>query len=551
MIKLRKEGLLGMAFLAALVISGCGSDDSFSSNLSNGSNQGTGISNMFSSPAEMGVGDIMPIEFEDSTEMSIDFREVGSGANFILAVGSYNYAGSGTTMTLSAADMSLPEPGALTKGMMLESTFSADDEYTPNEILSAWLRASESTLVDTEYPATDADTDDFLAKSMSLKAVSVGSVETFKVLNSLTSTSSYVNVSGRARCVKENVIFYVDTSVPSSALSDSDVEELCEDFDEVAGAEMDLLGDIYDPDGDGKVHVLMTKQINELGALGGGIITGYFYAGDYYNESSSNPVSNYRDMIYTMVPDPDGTWGTSVSNDFAMSNLLPAVLPHELQHAISYNTHVFESGGLAEENWLNEAMSHFMEDYFGVGNENPSRYSMYLASPSTYGIVTQGSPNLMERGGSYLFLRYLYEQSSDGDAFLRRLMDTSDRGVANLTEAYQGSSGMDAFSEMMARWVIALIMTDRGVSQDSRYIYKPRTMNEVTGNYEGVCLDCSANDNRGTVLTGVNLNPYYGHHNSTIDTATAKFYEMTMLPNEMTLRGSSDGGNFGILVRTQ
>ena len=79
------------------------------------------------------------------------------------------------------------------------------------------------------------------------------------------------------------------------------------------------------------------------------------------------------------------------------------------------------SGGLPEENWLNEGMSHFMEDWAGYGVENPSRYAMYLASPSTYGVVTQSSPNLMERGASYLFLRFLYEQASDGTAFIRSL----------------------------------------------------------------------------------------------------------------------------------
>ncbi|MBT3180961.1 MAG: hypothetical protein HN337_00465 [Deltaproteobacteria bacterium] len=252
-----------------------------------------------------------------------------------------------------------------------------------------------------------------------------------------------------------------------------------------------------------------------------------------------------------MVPDPSGYYGTTISHSFSMSNLLPAVLPHELQHAISYNQHVFVNDGSPEENWLNEGASHFIEDRFGVGVENPSRYGMFLSSPSTYGVVTQSSPNLMERGGVYLFLRYLYEQASDSDAFLRDLIQTSKRGVANLEAAFQGQSDMDGFSEMMARWTVALAMTNRGISQDARYIYRDRVRSSLTGNWEGVCLDCSADDNRGTELTGVNLNQYYGYHTSNVDSAAVKFYNITSLPNEMTLQGSSDGGSYGILIRTQ
>jgi hypothetical protein len=110
---------------------------------------------------------------------------------------------------------------------------------------------------------------------------------------------------------------------------------------------------------------------------------------------------------------------------------------------------------------------------------------------------------------------------------------------------------MESFSQMMARWVISLIMTDRGISQDPRYVYKPRTYNQATGNYHGVCLDCDADDNRGTVLNGVNLNQYVGFHSAMVDASAAKFFEMTTLPNELTLRGKESDGNFGILVRTQ
>ena len=537
--------------VALLLISSCGGAGSTSADIS--SEGGTGISNTFNSTSEMGVCDIMPIEVGDGTAV-VDFEGVEGGANFILAVGSASTSGLASPVRL-AADESLPEPSIagdpLAKAMDME-----DDGYGPQQVLSAWLRAYEHELAETELPPESAY-DGSYSKSAgfkAMKAVSVGEIEDFKVLASLTSVSSFVTVTARVRCVGQNVVFYVDTDPePDGMVSDEQVNELCDYFDRVAGLEQGLLGSLSDVDGNGKLDVLMTKQINKLGSLGGGIVTGYFYASDLYepNEAArSNLASNEREMIYTMVPDPAGRYGTPISDEFAMSNLLPAVLPHELQHAISYNQHVFVNGGQPEENWLNEAMSHFIEDYMGYNVENPSRYSMYLASPSTYGIVTQGSPNLMERGGSYLFLRYLYEQASDGDAFLRALSQTGRRGVGNIEAAFGGASDFNKFSQFMARWTVALAMTDRGNCNDPRYTYRPRVRAE-TGNWQGVCLDCDAEDNRGTVLRGVNLNDYYGYHNPTVDASTAMFYELTTLPNSMSITGTQGGGNYAVLIRTR
>lgn len=550
--KSRIKGMRGAGVVAALILSiaGCGGSSSVSSDLSEsggGSGGGTGISNTFSSPAEMGVGDILPIELADTT-VSIDFSAVPSSERFILALGSYNSSGSGTSVQM-ATNIAMPGDELAKAAHSIGEDVPDDDAaFGPQEILHAWLRAAEENLdIDENLAGVSAS----MAKAVGIKAGSMGDTETFRVLSSLSSTSSYVEIVGEVRCVGSNVIFYVDTSVPDSVLPSADVTTLCNEFDTVAASEQAMLGSTSDINSDGKFAVLMTKQINRLGALGGGIITGYFYASDLYSRSSSNPVSNEREIIYTMVPDPQGQYGTAISNEFAMSNLLPAVLPHELQHAISYNQHVLINGGSPEENWLNEGMSHLVEDLMGYGVENPSRYAMFLASPSTYGLVTQSSPNLMERGAAYLFMRFLYEQASSGSAFLAALENTSERGVANLEAAFGGADNFNEFSEFMARFTIALVMTDRGISSDSRYVYRSRVQNSTTGNWEGVCLECDADDNRGTSLTGVNLNQYYGYHNPSIDASAAVFYNVSTLPEQMTFTGTSGGGNFGVLIRTE
>jgi len=510
------------------------------------SGTGTGITSSFTSPSEMGVGDIMPIEFDSSDSQTVDFSDVESSSRFVLILGSSNTSGYGSSYQLSSASISKN-----TSISMAVSRSDDNDMPSADDIFQDTLRLAEYDLVDFADDIEVNDSSRSLLSASISKAVSLGDTETFRVMASLTSTSTYAEVDAEVSCIGDYVIFYVDTEVSESVLSSQDVNQLCQEFDDQAADEQDLFGSLSDVDNDGKIHVLMTKKVNELGALGGGIITGYFYAGDLYSRTSSNAVSNEREIIYSLVPDPDGSWGTAVSNSFAMSNLLPAVLPHELQHAISYNQHVFVNNGSSEENWLNEGLSHFVEDYYGYGIENPSRYSMFLSSPSTYGVVTSSSPNLMERGAAYLLVRYLYEQSSNPEAFLSALYDSGSIGTTNLMAAVEEYTDMSSFSEVLARWSVAMIMTSRNISQDSRYIYKSRTKHAQTDNWVGVCMDCSVDDNRGTVLTGMNMNAFYGTASPSVDSSALTYYDISTIPNSISISGSEGGGNFGILVRIE
>jgi hypothetical protein len=539
----RKTGKLigGLVLAVILCAAGCGGGGA-DADISSGG--GTGITNIFSSPAEMGVGDIMPIEFLDSEEVVVDFEGVSSSAEFILVLGNAAQGGYGSnisTATSESAPVELPETD---KGLYEEPDLSAQ------EVLSSWMRAVEMDFSVNEpvpegaiYPSASKA----MADHGTSKDVSVGDHRTFRVLDSLSSTTSYTSTRAQVACIGDNIIMYVD-SPRISELTDSEISQLCNDFDEDIAYEQSLYGDLSDVDGNGKLIVLSTYRVNELGSLGGGVVTGFFFPSDLYPNSGSNPVSNYGEIIYTMVPDPSGKYGVAISNAFAMENLIPSVLVHEAQHAISYNQHVFVQGGQAEESWLNEALSHFTEDIMGYGRENPSRVAMYLASPSTAGLVTQGSPNLLERGASYLFMRFMYEQSGKSAQFLRSLYTSNLTGVDNLESAFDGESGFAVFSQFMARWSVAVAVSGRGITQDARYTYADRAVNSATGNWEGVCLMCDAEDGRGTVLEGVSLNPFFGYHSVALDSSALKFFEIATIPPEITFTGGQN--DFGILIRS-
>jgi hypothetical protein len=506
-------------------------------------NSPTMITNTASSPSEMAVGDVYSVTFDDQNEGLIDFEGTDYDSNFILAVGALDTAQVSRTIQLS--DESIPFEANSAK---------EDDNWTEidaQEALDQQLRGAEMMISqDPEYQKASFGFSS--GKAMGEKAIAeVGDIETFKVLSGLSSLSSYQDVQAEARCVGTNVIFYVDTQVVQyngSDLTDSDVDSLCEMFDDVAGKEFEAFGEPSDIDNNGRVAVLMTPQVNKLGAMGGGIITGFFFANDLYTSANSN----MKELIYVIVPDSNGVYGLTIPKSFAMQNLLPAVLPHELQHAINYNQKVFVNGGVAEENWMNEALSHFSEDFLGYGHENPSRIEVYLEDTELYGPISAGSPNLAERGAAYLFLRFLYEQADNGEQFIWDLLHSDLIGAQNLEASFNGKSeDFDQVSEFLMRWSAAMAMSSFNLSSDERFSYKERTWNPETNHWEGICLNCNTEDGRGTILKGITLSPYYGVSQLTVESSAVKFYQITSFPSEIHLQSDTSGQYGAMLIRYQ
>ena len=520
----RNKGLQGLVIFLSVALWGCGRAETQGSE--NAVKAGVASSpsvEVKTIPSELAAGDVMWIDFDQGSAF-IDFAGVDSNAQFKLVVQS-------ALLTESSQSFALADS---------------------SEQFHQHLRDQEHELAVSTPIVSSVSKAIVLQESTS---VSVGNVRSFKVLNSLVSTSSYITISATSRCVTDKVAMYVDDRVSlndASVLTQSDVDKLCAQYTRDVETEINVYGVSPDIDNDGVVIALLTPAINQLGASGGGIVTGFFYAGDLMTGGNGVPSSNGGEIVYLLVPDPQGVYGTPISNGFAMSNLLPAVFPHELQHLISYYQHVMVSGGSSEEDWLNEAMSHFTEDLVGEGQENPSRYNLYLQAPASYSIIAGSSPNLSERGGGYLFLRYLYEQSSDPSGFLRNLIQTHLTGVDNLEAAFGGSSSdFSTVSQFLRRFGVALALTNQNVTSDPKFIFADRVLNNTTGNYEGACLVCDANDNRGTVLTGPTTSTFNGSDSLRVTGTGTRIVDLDSFPEHLDISGDSRSALQGVLIRVR
>lgn len=528
--------------VALLLVSGCGGN--IKTSLSSDPNQkfGTGITNTANHPSEMNIGDIMAFDI-NGEDAFIDFEGVDEDAKFLLITGTSNIYNGSSFEIAAILESDLDESIGVDP---IEDGADINDYYGEDEAFSARLRAAEAELT---YGKNIVAYNDELSPDLNM-SISEGSVRRFKVFADL-ALRNYAHVDAEAKCVGVNIALFVDLRVDDDALSSEDIQELCEEYDETAGRTIDLLGHTSDVNGDELITVLITPQINSLETSSNSYVAGYFYAGDLYEPSGSNEVSNAQEIIYAIAPDPSGEYGSPKAKGYIVDHVLRSVFPHELQHLINYNRHVFDHGGPTEESWLNEGLSHLIEDLTGHGGGNPMRYQYYLSKPSATSLVTPNSPDLAERGAIYLFLRFLYEQADDGNAFIRALVDTNKIGVENVVAAFAGSdSNFDQLSEFMVRWTVALAMTAGEISDDPRYTYKSRTINYDTRNWEGVIMRGVADNGRGTILSGIKLNRFSGYDSHSLASSSAKYYRLNSVPIDISI--IADGlDKYAVLIREE
>ncbi|PIU57351.1 MAG: hypothetical protein COS89_04755, partial [Deltaproteobacteria bacterium CG07_land_8_20_14_0_80_38_7] len=134
-----------VVIFATISLIGCGGGSTTSYSTSSGTESGTGgveFSNEYTSPAELGIGDLMYINFDELGDVSVDFSGVSPDAKFILITGSASDSGSGTAMQISS-DITQGLEKDFDVIVSNEDVDEKDLDLDASEILSAWLRASE------------------------------------------------------------------------------------------------------------------------------------------------------------------------------------------------------------------------------------------------------------------------------------------------------------------------------------------------------------------------------------------------------------------------
>jgi len=530
----KKRGLL---FVILLTITGCAGGSPAGKTQTGTQGNPTMEEVGESEISAMSLGEVQFLDFGSGESTTVSFAGTSGEGTFLAVLNSNN-------IQEGSFNLSLGNGGSVSGLALADDLSSSEGEEDDDNPMHALVRGWAPVY------AEGLDLEPVDSSVSSLQAVviapTVGETESFRVLNSLSSITSYTTVEARLRHAGPDVLIYVDTEMDDSLnLTDESIAELADDFEYAMPIERDFFGTESDVDTDDRITILMTPVLNRI-CQSNGIVTGFFFPGDLYSRSSANSASNEGEIFYTLVPDPQGDFCRPLGIDFTLKNILPGVLAHEYQHMISFNQHVFVQGGGTEKAWLNEACSHLAEDLTGYGSENYSRMKIFLDQADTTSLIPAGSPTLAERGMSYLFLRYLYEQTADATGFLNNLLQTASTGVENIEGAFpDGGAAFDEFSEMFSRWQVALVLTGTGLSNDPRYNYEPRTIDPVTGNTQGVCFHCDADDGRGTLLEGPTLQSVDSFPLTVAVQSTGmKFFRIDNPGRELLIQGSI-GAQFG------
>jgi hypothetical protein len=340
---------------------------------------------------------------------------------------------------------------------------------SPDGAFHSHLRSKESELAGRPRPH-------ITPRVLAAVAPVVGDGRTFNVCASI-SCNLFVQVQAHARFVGQRGAIFVDDTVPAGGLTEQDVSELGELFDNhMYPIDTVAFGRESDLDGNGVVIILLTDAVNALSANcgNGSVILGYFFGLDL---TLGEPGSNQGEVFYSRVPDA-GAPACGHTRDRVLRTLPPTFI-HEFQHMISFNQHVLLRGGNPENTWLNEGLSHFAEELGGrqipdgpvqgsaasraqqfFENDVDNAYN-YLEQPSSAYLVTPGNSfgTLAERGANWLFVRWLADQFDPGDTlgttFTRALVQTARVGSDNVTTV----TGRP-FAELVGAWQLANYLDD-------------------------------------------------------------------------------------------
>ncbi|MCD6282858.1 hypothetical protein J7J84_04550 [bacterium] len=294
-----------------------------------------------------------------------------------------------------------------------------------------------------------------------------------------------------ARCTNAGSLadIWVDLTVDDGRISQAQLDDLAGWLDSrIVGPEVATYGAFMDPDEDGKILVLLTSTINEIPGLVGGM----FVANDLQPAVQG---SNSADIVYCQVPDATGEFdaGSPIPEaDFLDAYIsIPA---HELQHLINFSNRLrlYQEGEpedpfVGEEVWLNEALSHFTEDWTGfeplnnfVSPDNYLTASPWVSLPGG----NTWNPSIFRRGAGYLLMRYLTDRFGEG--VLPELLQRDATGLPLYGWGnVQAATGED-LTTLLLRNGVAMYAAGLGLNTSSQFSYGDVSIDAETGAQHGV-----------------------------------------------------------------
>lgn len=188
----------------------------------------------------------------------------------------------------------------------------------------------------------------------------------------------------------------------SSTATDSDLMAAADDFARAAKVGLRVMGPSdhtgnLDPDDSNSITVAFTDQFG--GSIPADTVGAFIFA-DFLASGTAQANGNQADILWALTPGIN-----------APRELIIGTLAHEYQHLVSFalRAELGDAVTSQETLWLDEGLSHLMEDLTGWGGSNVDALANALQSwnNASFAGPDDSTP---QRGMAYTLLRYLVDQ---------------------------------------------------------------------------------------------------------------------------------------------
>jgi hypothetical protein len=313
-----------------------------------------------------------------------------------------------------------------------------------------------------------------LRRSALPAGVQVGDMVTVNV-NGVENCTNPLYHRARVAAIGTHSIVLADSLNPTGGFTDADYARYAARFDTlVYPIDVGAFGEPTDLDGNGRIGLIFTLEVNRLTPSGSPVYVGGFtFSRDLFPKNATARAdaclgSNEGEFFYLLAPDPLGTVnGNRRTAGFVDTNTT-AVIAHEFQHLINSSRRLYVNNADSfEEKWLDEGLAHIAEELlfyreaglsprsnldapdiqasqrrataFNLdmsGGGNTTRYRGYLFNPSRSSPYA-ANDSVNTRGATWNLLRYLADRAApaDGDIFYR-LANGPSTGMSNLQAVF-------------------------------------------------------------------------------------------------------------------
>jgi hypothetical protein len=139
----------------------------------------------------------------------------------------------------------------------------------------------------------------------------------------------FAEVTTTVKAISTRSVWLEDNANPAGGFTTAEYNTLAQQFDDnIWATNTDYFGMPSDLDGDGRVAIVVTKEVNEAGVLGFTATTDQF-------PRSQCSSSNFGEVYYGIATDAAGAFGDSYTKDEALEDA-PLLIAHEVTHIIQF-----------------------------------------------------------------------------------------------------------------------------------------------------------------------------------------------------------------------